>query len=175
MSHLEPKEGPRSRDPPLLSWGTSAPERRKGKAARLRELPGSARRWGGGKVIALARTKVPKGAPLALPVSEFLSSFPLYPLKLSVCKCDYELGASYPPPQHTLPQEWEVSSPRSVPRTQLAPSEGRQRGTMVTGPELASRPSLALQQVRASGIVVLSLSFGVVKSGAKNMRIRRWL
>lgn len=103
MSHLEPKEGPRSRDPPLLSWGTSAPERRKGKAARLRELPGSARRWGGGKVIALARTKVPKGAPLALPVSEFLSSFPLYPLKLSVCKCDYELGASYPPPPTHTP------------------------------------------------------------------------
>lgn len=98
MSHLEPKEGPRSPDPPLLSWGTSAPERRKGKAARLRELPGSARRWGGGKVIALARTEVPKGAPLALPVSEFLSSFPLSPLKSSVCKCDYELGASYPPP-----------------------------------------------------------------------------
>lgn len=46
---------------------------------------------------------------------------------------------------------------------------------MVTGPELASRPSLALHQVWASGIVVLSLSFGLVKSRAKNMHIRRWL
>lgn len=82
--------------------GHVSPRAKEGQGGEIAGAPwllaGSARRWGGGKVIALARTKVPKGAPLALPVSEFLSSFPLYPLKLSVCKCDYELGASYPPP-----------------------------------------------------------------------------
>lgn len=55
---------------------------------------------GRGKAIALARTKVPKGAHLALPVSKLLSSVPLSPLKLvalSACERDYERDASYPP------------------------------------------------------------------------------
>lgn len=53
--------------------GHVSPRAKEGQGGEIAGAPwllaGSARRWGGGKVIALARTEVPKGAPLALPVS----------------------------------------------------------------------------------------------------------
>lgn len=110
-------------------------------AGAPRLLAGSANGCGEvGKVMALARAKVPTGANLALLVPKFLPFFSFILPQVDCLEstaCVYERSAPLPPSPG-----WEVLTSVKIFRkarwTQPAPSKGRQCGTAVMNMEVES-------------------------------------